>query len=134
MRKRTSNVEVHSLEPLPKESTTPTETLLPGELLVDLSGTRYRLTTSLSELANAEEYYNRQGRMLNVLHSFAALNLATTRTLWVCALYRYQPEIGYDEAMALLTPPAALMVGGSFAEIISKAIQDSAKTATNAGL
>jgi hypothetical protein len=87
---------------------TPADPSLP-KTPVTIAGTVYQLCFDLGALAEAETSINaelarlRPPQHLNLLIALPAQDLASVRVTFAAAVRKFHPELGFDEAMRLLT-------------------------------
>lgn len=88
---------------------------------VTIGGKTYNLCFDLGALAEAEaamnEHVKKAGgsEFANLLSNLYPLNLANTRILFAAGVRKFHPEIGFDEAMALLNPANILVAATAVA-------------------
>ena len=88
---------------------------------VKIRGKAYTLCFDLRSLARAERELRAAGNDVNLFLALPGQTLDNLLTLFACAIRRFHPEIGYDEACELLTPADVYVVG----EAVNKLWEDS---------
>lgn len=106
---------------------TPIDPTLP-KVPVKIKGKEYFLCFDLAALADAEAHFLRQGVEVNLLAALPAMTLMQVRTLFPCALHKFQPSITFEEAQAMITPPVlyivAAAIGAAWKESLPEPDQD----------
>jgi hypothetical protein len=92
-----------------------------------VDGVEFKLCTDFDAWADAEYKFSLEGYNANLLRSFLSLNFGTTRNLFACSLQHYHPEIGFEQALKMLTPPYAAAAGALFAREITKQLPAAAR-------
>lgn len=70
---------------------------------ITLDGTEYFLCFDLGALAEAEQAFLREGHNVNLLAALPVLNLTNARVIFAASIRKFQPEISYEEAVAMVT-------------------------------
>lgn len=81
--------------------------------VITLGGNEYRMCFDLGALAEAEESLVAKGHDVNLLAALPRLNLNSTRILFAASLYAFQPEISFQQALALVTPQSLFQVASA---------------------
>lgn len=71
---------------------------------VAIGGVDYFLAFDLESLAQAEAELNNEGHNVNLLACMPVPTLSTIRPLFAAAVRKYQPKLGYEAAVKLVTP------------------------------
>lgn len=70
---------------------------------IEIDGKTYRLCFDLAALAEAKAHFAKAGHKINVLQALSELDVDNLRVLFPCALHKFHPEIGFEEAQKLIT-------------------------------
>ena len=91
---------------------TPADPTLP-KTPIEINGQVYNLCFDLGALAEAESALIAEGHDVNLLQALPVLNLSSVTVIFACAIQKFHPEIGYEQATKLITFPTLYIVAGA---------------------
>lgn len=91
---------------MPKKAQTPaplpeTQPAAGGPTVV-IKGETYVMTFEFAALADAETHFRRQGHNVHLMFSLPELTLDGIRDAFPCLIHASRPEMGYEDARALI--------------------------------
>lgn len=89
---------------------------------VKIGGKTYTLCFDLRSLARAERELRAAGNDVNLFYALPGRTLDNILTLFACSIRRFHPEIGYDDACALLTPLDVYTVGDAINKLWEESV------------
>jgi hypothetical protein len=106
-----------------KIAETPLDPTLPS-VSVEIDGTTYRLVFDLGSLAEAEAAFVAQGHDVNLLRALPVLNVSSVRIIFACAVKKFHPELGFEEAKNLVNFPSLYVVAAAVTDAWSKSVPE----------
>lgn len=99
---------------------------------IEIDGKTYDLCFDLGALAEAEQAINREGHQVNLLAALPVLNLTNVRLIFAAALRKFHPEVGYDEAVSMVTLANVYAIASVIAEAWKAALPEPEPVPTEA--
>src|SRR5579875_2429828 len=91
---------------------------------ITIEGTTYHLCFDLGALAEAEQALNREGHQVNLLAALPHLTLANVRIIFAAAIRKYHPEIGYHQAISMVTLANVYAIATAIAAAWTEAVPE----------
>jgi hypothetical protein len=70
---------------------------------LEIDGITYSLCFDLRAMAEAQQYFKRQGHEVNLLQALPNIDLDSCLVIFPCIVHKYHPELSWDEAQKLIT-------------------------------
>lgn len=99
---------------------------------ITIDGKAYDLCFDLESLAVAEEKFLKQGHDVNLLVALPQLTLSTVRTIFPCAVHKFQPELSFQQAQALVTFRSLYTIAAAIQDAWNKAMRAADPQSTDA--
>ena len=99
---------------------------------ITIGGVEYSLCFDFAALAEAESAFTRAGHEVNLLAALPQLNLSNTRIIFACALHAFHPEVGYEQALAMVTFQNVYIIAAAIADAWQKALPEPESKEKNA--
>lgn len=96
---------------------------------VTLRGREYVLCFDLGTLAQAEAELIKQGHAVNLLKSLPGLTIEDVMVTFAAALRRFQPEIGFTEALRIPAMGEVYLIGNAIADAWNRSLTPPEKEA-----
>ena len=92
-----------------------------------INGKTYRMCFDLGSLALVEDELRAKGENVNLFAALPVMTLANVRIVFAASLRKLQPEIGYEDALNLLTLPylheAGMAIASAWNQTLSPPIE-----------
>jgi len=90
---------------------------------VTIDGQSYNLCFDLEALSTAEDKFLAQGHDVNLLYALPRLTLSSVRTIFPCAVHKFQPELSFQQAQALVTFRSLYPIAAAIQDAWNKAMR-----------